>query len=101
MMPKVFEVVIDHDILGWADQHEKELLGEYKGILQVSKHAELPESISDEDIAEYCKRNHCDLMTGDKRSYVDFFQAGINRVSITRRDVWKANKPIFLIQIQG
>src|ERR1700688_3998855 len=94
-------VIIDHDILGWATQHAAELASQYFEVLQVGKNRELPEGISDVDIAQYCKENRCDLITGDKRSYTDFFKAGINRVSIIRRDVWKADKPIFQVEILG
>ncbi len=95
------KVVIDNDILGWGDEHVDELHGAYEGVHFVSRQDDLPASISDKQIAEFCKLNRCDLVTGDKRSYVDFFDAGIKSVVITRRDVWKATKPIFLVRIEG
>ncbi len=94
-------VVIDKDILGWSDEHAKELQDEYEGVLQVGKHHDLPQRSFDHVIAAYCLKNDCDLMTGDARSYTHFFEAGIKSVRITRHDRWaKADKYVYLVQIE-
>jgi hypothetical protein len=96
------QVVIDHDILGWGDEHEEQLLVDYRHVLQVGKHPNLPHRGFDVTIAEYCQQNDCDLITGDARAYTHFFEAGIKRVKITRKDVWKADeKYIYLVQIDA
>jgi len=96
------KVVIDHDILGWGDEHRAELLREYEGILQVSKHPDLPQRSFDDKIAAYCKQNGCDLMTGDAKCYTHFFDAGIGMVWISRRAWWtKGDRPVYLVQIVG
>jgi hypothetical protein len=94
------KVVIDKDILGWGEEHASELLMEYREILQVSKHLELPQRSFDEKIAAYCKQNDCDLLTGDAKSYTHFFEAGIKEVMITRRDWWtRGDRPVYLVRI--
>src|SRR5271157_1628491 len=93
-------VVIDHDILGWSDEHRKELEGEYGSIFQVGKHPELPQRSFDEKVAAFCKLNSCDLMTGDSKSYTHFFEAGIQVVSISKKDWWKkGDRPVYLVKI--
>lgn len=94
-------VVIDRDVLGWADTHRDELLGKYEQILQVSKHPDLPQRSFDHEIARYCEQNDCDLITGDARSYTHFFEAGIGAVRIERVDrVEKGDKYIYRVRIE-
>lgn len=94
------QVVIDRDILGWADEHERELLQKYERILQVSKHPDLPQRSFDEVIAHYCDQRECDLITGDAKSYIHFFEAGIRKVSIERvGKLEKGDKYIYLVRI--
>jgi len=93
-------IVIDHDILGWGDEHRDELLTSYSQVLQVSKHPDLPQRSFDDKIASYCKQKGCDLMTGDAKCYTHFFDAGIKEVRISRHDWWaKGDRPIYLVQI--
>ncbi len=95
------QVVVDKDILGWADEHLKDLQKNYDRILQVGKHPDLPQRSFDEVVAAYCQKNDCDLVTGDARSYTHFFDVGIKSVHISRHDYWKkADKPIYLIRIE-
>lgn len=97
-MPKC--VVIDKDILGWADQHSSDLFKIYQNIIKVGNHPELNQRSFDQNIAEFCRRNDCDLLTGDARSYTYFFKAGIKEVKISKYDDWKiADKPVYLVQI--
>jgi hypothetical protein len=94
-------VIIDHDILGWGSEHEKELLKDYESVMLVSKHPDLPQRSFDDKIAAYCKKNDCDLMTGDARCYTHFFTAGIKAVRIRQYDWWKkGDRPVYLIQIE-
>ena len=94
------QIIIDKDILGWGDEHEKELNGKYEQVLQVGKHSDLPQRNTDETNAIYCKQNNCDLLTGDRTAHLQFFKAGIKKVTISQYDYWhKGDKPIYLIQI--
>jgi hypothetical protein len=93
-------IVLDHDILGWGNEHAKELLEKYESIIQVGKHADLPQRAFDDKVAAYCNLNHCDLMTGDAKSYTHFFEAGIKSVNVTKYAWWtKGDRPIYLVKI--
>ncbi len=95
------KVIIDKDILGWADEHEDELLTHFTEIIQVSKHPDLAQRSNDSEIADYCQKNGYALVTGDNRAYMHFFEAGIKTVTIMKYDYWKkADKPIYLIEIE-
>lgn len=69
------QVVVDKDVLGWADEHKVELRSAYQNILAVDKHPELLQRSFDENIASFCRRNDCDLITGDAKSYTHFFKS--------------------------
>jgi hypothetical protein len=97
----VSQVVIDRDILGWADEHEDELPRKYDKVLQVSKHQDLPQRSFDEVTAHYCDLKGCDLVTGDAKSYIHFFEAGIQKVAIERiGKLEKGDKYIYLVRIE-
>jgi hypothetical protein len=68
-------------------------------VVESHKHKFGFDSFTERKIAAFCRLNGHDLMTGDKRSYVEFFKAGVKTVQIGRRDIWKSEKPIFLIKI--
>lgn len=94
-------IVIDHDILGWGESHKDALLGQYRKFVRVDSDPGLERRKSDTDVAAYCKKNSCDLMTGDTTAYEQFFEAGVTRIQILRYD-WiggKTDKAVYLIQI--
>ena len=94
------KIVVDHDILGWGDEHEEALRNQYTDILKVGQHPDLPQRSFDEKLAVYCKNNNCDLLTGDAKAYTHFFEAGINTVKIRKYDWWqKGDRPIYLVEI--
>lgn len=94
-------VVVDHDILGWSAEHKTELLSECTEVLEVSRHPDLPQRAFDEKIAEYCRANGCDLLTGDAKCYTHFFDAGVPTVKIARRSWWvKGDRPIYSVRIE-
>jgi hypothetical protein len=93
-------VVIDHDILGWGEDHREGLLKTYQKIVKVGTEPGLERRKSDLVVASYCKKNDCDLLTGDLRAYQYYFDAGVKSVQISRYD-WETgpDKAVFLIQI--
>ena len=92
--------IIDKDILGWGDEKSEEIKKHYEKVIQVSGHVELPETISDADLAKYCSEHNCDLFTADQKSYRDYFRVGVQKVQISRYDIWKkGERPVFLIEI--
>ena len=93
-------VVIDKDLLGWADNHREQLLKEYENIICVGRDAALPQRSSDEKIALHCKNENCDLLTADIEAYTCYFDVGVNTITIKRYDVErKSEKYIYLIKV--
>ena len=72
-------VVIDKDVLGWADGHEQELRKKYDKIQQVGKDPDLPQRSFDLEIAKYCERNDCDLVKGMQRPTLTSLKLGLRR----------------------
>jgi len=94
-------VVIDHDILGWGKEHEKELLKTYQRVVIVGTEPGLERRKPDTTIASYCEANDCDLLTGDVRAYQNYFEVGVSKVEISRY-AWiggRTDKAVFLVQI--
>jgi hypothetical protein len=90
--------VIDEDIRGWADEHDEDLKRHYSSILTAGQNGDLPELSSDPLIAAYCKKEKCDLFTGDKKFYIDYFDTDVQTIQITDYGFWETGKkPIFLI----
>ena len=96
----VDKVVVDKDILGWAADHEKEILNGYKEIIMVGKDPRLPQSSFDASIASFCKSSNCDFLTADKNAYTHYFEAKIKTIQVSRFTFYKeGNRPIYLIKI--
>lgn len=93
-------LVIDHDILGWAEKRKVQLLETYQQIFRVGIGYEIPQRTADEKVALLCKEKNCDLLTADTRAYLHYFASGITSVQITKygEDV-KADKHVLLIRI--
>ncbi len=101
-------VVIDHDVIGWAHSNMQKIKAIYDTIYIVGTNNSPEElmnnNISDLNIAKYCLNNECDLITADKKSYVDWFNSynRINKLIISKFDYWnEGNRPILLIQIEN
>lgn len=101
-------VVIDHDIIGWAYRNMPRIKSQYNDINIIGKNSSSEElmnnNISDLNIAQYCLKNNCDLITADTKSYVDWFNVytGINKLMISKFDYWnEGQRPILLIQIKN
>jgi hypothetical protein len=92
-------LVVDRDILGWADGQKARLLKTYESIIPVGGDT-LPQRSADREVAIFCKENDCDLLTGDAKAYLHYFQAKIPAVRIFQYD-WdvRGGKPVLLIQI--
>ncbi len=78
------KVVIDKPLTGWKDLREDELKVQYDEVLKVGQHPDLPQRFLDKDIASYCKRNNCALVTPDIGAYTHFFETGTETVQIKR-----------------
>lgn len=94
------KVIIDHDVLGWGNSHQQELLKQYDQILKVGIGPELPQRSFDGEVASFCKKNNCHLLTADKNAYIHYFEAGINTIQMTRYAWWtEGDRPVYLIKI--
>ncbi len=97
---KLKRVVVDKDILGWANDQRDELSEQYYFVQEVGKDEEIPQRKTDAEIASYCKRENCDLLTADKSAYIHFFDAGVKTVQIEKYGWYnKGDRPIYLIRI--
>jgi len=100
-------VVIDHDVIGWAYENMQKIKSQYTNINIIGKNSSPEElmnsNISDLNIAQYCLENNCDLITADKKSYIDWFNKtnGIDKLIVSKYDYWNGGqRPIIRIQIQ-
>ena len=95
------KAVVDHDILGWANANALRLSKEFTQIIRVDgSESGLAQRITDPELVAYCVKNECDLLTGDRTVYENYFGAGVKTVCITRYD-WiagKTDKPVYLLQ---
>jgi hypothetical protein len=73
---------VDKQITGWKGLREEELLKQYAEVLKIGVHEDLPQRMSDKDIASYCIKNNCPLITADIKAYANFFQKGNEIVQI-------------------
>ncbi len=101
-------IVIDHDVIGWAYKNMPKIKSLYDKIYLIGKNGAPPElvndNISDLTIASYCFQNECDLITGDKKSYIEWFNSNNNvkKLIISKFDYWsEGQRPILLIQIEN
>jgi hypothetical protein len=103
-------VIIDHDVIGWAYENMQKIKSQYTTINIIGKNNS-PEELmnsnaSDLTIAKYCLENNCDLITADKKSYLDWFNLElytnrIDKLIISKYDYWiGGQRPIIRIQIQ-
>ena len=100
-------VVVDHDVIGWAYENMQKIKSQYTNINIIGRNNS-PEELmnsntSDLNIAQYCLENNCDLITADKKSYIDWFNNtnGIDKLIISKYDYWNGGqRPIIRIQIQ-
>ncbi len=99
-------VIIDHDVIGWAYRNMSKIKSQYNDVNIIGKNNSSEElmnnNISDLNIAKYCLKNNCDLLTADTKSYIDWFNAytGIKKLMISKFDYWnEGQRPILLIQI--
>lgn len=100
-------VIIDHDVLGWAHNNMEKIKSNYSIIYQIGRNNSPLElqnnNVQDADIAYYCCKHNCDLITADKKSYLDWFNNinGIDKLIISKYDYWNGGqRPIIRIEIQ-
>jgi len=94
------EVLIDYDVIGWANENKSKILQNYEEIQLVGEEPNPPEGSPDEVIADYCEEHNYDLLTGDKRAYTQLLMnKRVKAVQISKFDTYKENKQIYLVKI--
>ena len=93
-------LVVDKNILGWAERRKEQLSQSYKSIFRVGPGYELPQRSADGVVAMFCKEKDCDLITSDTKAYLHYFTVGIPGVRISKYGLDEDNDaPVLLIQI--
>ncbi len=101
-MTSTLKVVVDKQLTGWKELHEKELLKHYEEVLKVGQYPGLPQRTDDRTLGSYCKTNKCALITADSRAYTHFLEAGINAVTIRKYGHNKeSDQIVYIIEIAG
>lgn len=95
------KVLIDYDIRGWGDNNKNKILNDYETILRVGIEPNPKSDSSDEEIANYCEENNCDLLTGDKRAYTELLKnSRVKAVQISKFDFDNSGqKQVYLVKI--
>jgi len=91
-------LLLDYNILGWAEKRKDQFLKTYGRILRVG--TDIPRRNKDIHIAAMCKEENCDLLTSDAKAYTHYFSAGIELVQITKFGWDEKNEaPVYLVRI--
>ena len=95
-------VLVDEGKLGWASENSAKILSDYSETLCIGQGDKAPPAGSDDStIAEFCRKECCDLLTGDKRAYESMLDAeGVKSVQISLYAVdMTAKQKIYLVKI--
>jgi len=91
-------VLIDKNIQNLIQDEYKHHFERYDEIFVVGTH--LKQREYDEGLANYCKKNECDLVTADNTAYVHFLTEKIKTVQISELFYDEnADRPIYLVKI--
>ena len=95
-------VLVDEAKIGWASDNRAKISSDYSETLCIGQGDKAPRAGSgDSAIAEFCRKECCDLLTGDKRAYEHMLDAeGVKSVQIS---LYALDKPsaqkIYLVKI--
>lgn len=95
------KILIDYNRRGWAEEKESKIKNDYPEILQVGVDPNPSADSSDLEIASFCEKNNCDLLTGDKRAYASLLQNEyVKAVQISKYDMDEtAKQQVYLVKI--
>ena len=92
-------VLIDYDVIGWANENETLIHKDYEDIQRVGEDPNPQRTSPDEAIADYCEEKNFDLLTGDKRAYTKLLMnKRVKAVQISKFDTYKIIQ-IYLVKI--
>lgn len=95
-------VLIDEGKERIESENQEALQRDYTGTLCVGKDGAPESGSSDKAIGEFCARERCDLLTGDKRAYTELLEVeGVKEVQISKY-VWdeKSGQQIYRIRMR-
>ena len=94
-------ILIDYNRRGWAEEKESKIKNDYPEILHVGVEPNPLANSSDLEIALFCEKNNCDLLTGDKRAYASLLQnEHVQAVQISKYDMDEtAKQQVYLVKI--
>ena len=95
------KILIDYNRRGWAEEKESKIKNDYPEILYVGVEPNPPGNSSDLEIASFCEKNNCDLLTGDKRAYASLLiNDHVKAVQISKYDMDEtAEQQVYLVKI--
>ena len=77
------DVLIDHQLRGWAMNNEPQIKKNYSKIHHVGEVPNPNASSSDSVLASFCIEHGCDLLTCDKEAYIPMLEKhGVKSVQI-------------------
>lgn len=95
------KALVDEGKSDWALRNKDRLSGDYKETLCVGQGRAPPSGSSDSKIAEFCRKERCDLLTGDKKAYDSMLDIkGVKGVQISLYACEKPTDPrIYLVRM--
>ena len=78
-------VLVDEAKIGWASENSAKISSDYSEILCIGQGDKAPSAGSgDYEIAEFCRKECCDLLTGGKKAYEPMLKVeGVKSVQIS------------------
>jgi len=90
--------LIDQNIKNLVEDEYKHHFEKYDEVFVVGK--DLPQRAPDEDLAKFCKKNECDLITKDGTAYIRFLAVKVKTVQISELFYdEKGDCPIYTVKI--
>ena len=90
--------LIDQNIKNLVEDEYKHHFEKYDEVFVVGK--DLPQRAPDEDLAKFCKKNECDLITKDGTAYIRFLAVKVKTVHISELFYdEKGDCPIYTVNI--
>lgn len=95
------KVLIDYNARGWADEKSTKIQNNYEIILRVGEPPNPPMGSNDEVIATFCEENNCDLLSNDKKAYIEMLKnKRVKAVQISKYEWDETGKQqVYLIKI--
>lgn len=99
--PVARTVLIDEGKSHLGQEHRGMLTRDYDKVLYVGKEGAPAAGSGDREVASFCHRESCDLLTSDKEAYASMLEDGrIGEVCISRYVLDKSGQQVYRIRMQ-